>query len=159
MAYDWENPPNSGTARAPRIPASPDVNLTVRDVVFGSKKGGPFKSSNGDPQVMLVYADDHGNEATEMVTLSDKAAWKLAQLLSASGANMKAMKEKNITPTSFTDERFARANLVNRKFRADLQYEKGNDGKEYARVTPLRQEPAMAGAGAGAGKSDDPIPF
>jgi hypothetical protein len=154
--YDWEDAAKPGKQRAPKIPPSDEVDLEIKDLVFGSKTGA-FKSSNGDPQIMLILTDGKGNESGTMVTLSDKAAWTLAQILAACGTNLSAMKQRGIKPEKFADERFARANLVGKKFKGALAYEPGNDGKQYARVTPLRPEPAMAGDGAA--KAEDEIPI
>jgi hypothetical protein len=155
--YDWEDAAKPGKQRAPKIPPSDEVDLEIKDIVFGGKSGA-FKSSQGDPQIMLIFSDGKGNEAGSMVTLSDKAAWTLAQILAASGTNLAAMKQRGIRPEKFTDERFARANLVGKRLKGAVAYEQGNDGKSYARITPLRPEPAMAG-GDGASKSDDEIPI
>jgi hypothetical protein len=157
MSYDWTGAAD-GKARAPKIPPG-ETDLTIIDVIFGSKKAGLFKSNDGDPQIMVIFGDGKGHESGEMITLSDKAAWKLAQLLAASGANLAAMKERGITPAKFTEEQFAKKNLIGRKFRGDVQYEAAANGKDYARVTPLRPEPAGVGADTGAAaESVDDLP-
>ena len=144
MAFDWEQEASKeGGDYAERIPAGVhDVEITR--VLFGSKGGGVFQSRAGDPQIMLILADREGREAAQMVTLSQKAAWALARLLSAAGANLTRMKADGVEPKDFADEGFATANLVGRRLRIDLKYKAGGDGKEYADVTPIRRQPQVA---------------
>jgi len=146
MAFDWEKASTQAASDyAERIPAGVH-DVEIRRVLFGSKKGGAFKSRDGDQQIMLIFADGEGREAAQMVTLSDKAGWVLARLLSAAGADMKRMKADGVLPRDFANQEFARANLVGRRLRVDLKYKAGNDGKEYADVTPVRTRPAAAPA-------------
>ena len=146
MAFDWEKASTQeGSDYAERIP--PGVHdVQIKRLLFGSKKGGAFGSRDGDPQIMLIFADREGREAAQMVTLSDKAGWVLARLLSAAGADMARMKADGVLPRDFANQEFARANLVGRHLRVDLKYKAGNDGKEYADVTPIRTRPAAAPA-------------
>ena len=142
MAFDWEKASTQeGGDYAERIPSGVH-DVEIKRLLFGSKKGGAFKSRDGDPQIMLIFADGDGREASQMVTLSDKAGWVLARLLSAAGADMKRMKADGVLPCDFANQEFARANLVGRRLRVDLKYKAGNDGKEYADVTPVRTRPA-----------------
>jgi hypothetical protein len=146
MAFDWEKASTQAASDyAERIPAGTH-DVEIRRVLFGSKKGGAFKSRDGDQQIMLIFADGEGREASQMVTLSDKAGWVLARLLSAAGADMKRMKADGVLPRDFANQEFARANLVGRRLRVDLKYKAGNDGKEYADVTPVRTRPAAVPA-------------
>ena len=157
MAYDWEKAATQESGDyAERIPAGVHDVRIIR-VLFGSKGGGLFKSRAGDPQIMLIFADGEGREASQMVTLSEKAGWVLARLLSAAGADMKRMKADGVLPRDFTNQEFARANLVGRRLKADVKYKPGRDGKEYADVTPIRRRPDEA---APAGDLDpDSIPY
>ena len=139
MAYDWEKAASQESGDyAERMPAGIH-DVEVKRVLFGSKGGGLFKSRAGDPQIMLIFADREGREASQMVTLSEKAGWVLARLLSAAGADMARMKTDGVLPRDFTNQEFARANLVGRRLKVDLKYKPGGDGKEYADVTPIRQ--------------------
>jgi hypothetical protein len=136
MSYDWDDAAKStGKERAPKIPEG-QFDLEIIDVVFGKKGSGPFKSNSGDSQILLVFSDGEGNEASQMYTLSGKAAFTLAKVLAASGADTKKMTEKGITPDKFADPRFATAQLKGRKFRGDVKH----DG-EYFRIEPLRADP------------------
>lgn len=141
MGFDWEHEATKeGGDYAEPLPAGVhDVEVTR--VLFGSKGGGPFKSRAGDAQIMLIFADREGRECAQMVTLSEKAGWVLARLLSAAGANLARMKEDGVEPKDFADERLANANLVGRRLRIEVKYSAGADGKEYADVTPVRQKP------------------
>jgi hypothetical protein len=142
MAFDWEKASTQAASDyADRIPAGVH-DVVIKRLLFGSKKGGAFRSRDGDPQIMLIFADGEGREASQMVTLSEKAGWVLARLLSAAGADMKRMKADGVLPRDFANQEFARANLVGRRLRVDLKYKAGNDGKEYADVTPVRTRPA-----------------
>jgi hypothetical protein len=158
MAYDWEKAATQESGEyAERIPAGVHDVRIVR-VLFGSKNGGPFRSQAGDPQLMLIFADPEGREAGQMVTLSEKAGWVLARLLSAAGADMARMKADGVLPRDFTDQEFARANLVGRRLKADVKYKPGRDGKEYADLTPIRRRPDEA-APAEDDLDSDTIPF
>jgi len=141
MAYDWEKAAAQESGEyAERIPAGVHDVRIIR-VLFGSKGGGLFRSRAGDPQLMLIFADREGREASQMVTLSEKAGWVLARLLSAAGADMARMKADGILPRDFTNQEFARANLVGRCLKVDLKYKPGRDGKEYADLAPIRRRP------------------
>jgi len=142
MAYDWEKASTQqGGDYAERIPSGVH-DVEIKRLLFGSKKGGAFRSRDGDPQIMLIFADREGREAAQVTTLSEKAGWVLARLLSAAGADMKRMKADGVLPRDFANQEFARANLVGRRLRADIQYKRAGDGKEYADVTPVRTRPA-----------------
>ena len=162
MAFDWEKASTQeGGDYAERIPSGVH-DVQIKRLLFGSKKGGAFKSRDGDPQIMLIFADREGREAAQMVTLSDKAGWVLARLLSGAGADMARMKADGVLPRDFANQEFARANLVGRCLRVDLKYTACNDGKEYADVTPIRTRPAAAPAEPPAPENElDPnaVPF
>jgi hypothetical protein len=163
MAYDWEKASTQAASGnyAERIPAGVH-DVAIKRLLSGSKKGGAFRSRDGDPQIMLIFADGEGREASQMVTLSEKAGWVLARLLSAAGADMARMKADGVLPHDFANQEFARANLVGRRLRVDLRYKAGNDGKEYADVTPVRTRLAAATAQPPAPEDDlDPnaVPF
>lgn len=149
MAYDWgAEADRDGKEKAEQLPAGThDVEL-VR-VVFGGR-GGSFKSSKGDHQIMCVFADVENREAAQMYTLSEKAGWALAKLLSAAGANVQRMTASGVKPQDFANADFAEKNLVGRKLRVQVDW----DSKGYASITPVRKE-AVADATA----NDDDIPF
>jgi hypothetical protein len=158
MAYDWEKAAaQEGGEYAERIPAGVH-DVEIRRVLFGSKGGGLFRSRAGDAQIMLIFADREGRECTQMVTLSEKAGWVLARLLSAAGADMARMKADGILPRDFANPEFARANLVGRRLRIDLAYTPGGDGKEYADVTPVRARPS-APLGPADDLDPDTVPY
>lgn len=158
MSYDWEDAAKSkgGGSNAPKIPPGAGIDLKIIRVVFG-KKGERFETKNGDPQIMLIFADSVEREAAVMVTLSEKAGFKLAQILSAAGANVKRMTEAGVTPDKFADEQFANANLVGRKLKGDISYD---DTGKWADITPLRPDTTAPTSQAPAEeKKKDPIPF
>jgi len=138
MAYNWEKEADrEGGEQSERLPSGiHDVEITR--VVFGSKQGGVFTSKSGDPQIMLIFADSEGREASLMVTLSRKAGWVLAKVLRAAGLRMSQMTADGVEPKDFASEQFATANLVGRRLRIDVKWFKSErDGKEYADVMPV----------------------
>lgn len=163
MPYSWKDEAaKEGPANAPRIPAGRH-ELQISKLVFGSKTGGFFSAKDGSRQIMVIFTDSVNREANIMVTLSEKAAWVLAKILEAAGANLAKMQEAGIEPSKFTDERFATANLVGRKLMADVTWSKGNDGKEYADITPLRPgtatPPAAKQSASATAVNPEEIPF
>lgn len=135
MGYDWGKASEGGQAE--QIPAG-QHQLKIVKVVFGKKDGTKFASSNGDPQIMVVFADNQDREAAQMVTLSEKAGWVLASILKAAGADMAKMTERGITPAKFAEEKFAEAQLIGRVLTAHVSWETADNGKEYASIKPLR---------------------
>jgi hypothetical protein len=158
MAYDWEKAATQGASGdyAERIPAGVH-DVEIRRVLFGSKKGGAFRSQGGDPQIMLIFADRQGRETPQMVTLSEKAGWVLARLLSAAGADMQRMKADGVLPRDFANQEFARANLVGRRVRAEVKYKQAADGKEYADLVPIRTRPAAPAPDAQTPPAEDDL--
>lgn len=151
--YDWGKASDgNGKGDAEQIPAG-EHKLKIIKVVFGKKTDGvlePFLSKSDDPQIMLIFADDQAREASQMVTLSEKAAWVLAGICKAAGMDVQKMTDRGITPDRFADETFATAQLVGRVLTAKVTY---ND-KGYAEIKPLRPR-----QGATVPADDDDIPF
>lgn len=130
MSFSWKesSEPKEGAQRAPSIPAGRNIQLKVDRVIFSAKGGGGFVTKDNDPQIMVIFTDTNGNEASEMITLSEKAAFKLSQILRASGADLDRMDAQGVTPEQFAYSEFCDRHLVGRKFVGD---------KSYARVYPL----------------------
>ncbi|MBN2582539.1 MAG: hypothetical protein JXL80_05680 [Planctomycetes bacterium] len=148
--YNWqENADREGSERAEKIPTG-QHDLEIVRVVFGNRQG-LFRTRDGDPQIMLVFADPQGREASQMYTLSDKAGWTLAKLMSAAGANLQRMTAEGVKPQNFAEEQFAMKNLVGRRIRADVAW----DQKGYSTITPIRREAAAATEPP----ADETIPF
>ena len=89
MGFDWEGASEGGQSEK-MVPGY--HKATIDRIVMGSKSKGAFKSKNGDPQIMVIFANDSG-EASTMLTLSEKAGWTLARLLSCCGVDLKALKQ------------------------------------------------------------------
>jgi hypothetical protein len=141
-----------------RIPAG---KHTVKIVdVIGEGRSGPFMSRDGAKQVLLVMQDAQQREATQMLTLSEKAAWVVRGLVQACTPpfNLEAMERAGIELAHFANVEWAKLQLVNRSVPIDLEYEKGNDGKEYPRVRFLRPAPATDAAPVAATPAEH-IPF
>jgi len=134
QGYDWvQAAQGKSGGDAPRIPPG-EHQVKVTKVVFANGDGVQFQSKAGDPQILIVLQDAQGREATDFLTLSDKAGWKLARLLGAAGANLARMNQAGVTPQRFADEAFATKNLVGRQLLVQVAYEEGSN---YATVTPL----------------------
>jgi len=136
MSYDW-NEQAEKDGRGPKIPVGRH-ELRIEEVVY-EKKSGPFISSKGDPQILVILRDKQEREAGSMYTLSAAAGWSLAKLLKACHpvVNLAKMQADGIEPKHFANPDFADSVLLGRQLLCDVQYEKGSDGKEYPRVAPL----------------------
>jgi len=138
MSYDWTKEAQSdGPTQTEKLPSGThDVEITR--VVFGPKDGPPFASRNGDPQIMVIFADNEGREASQMVTLSRKAGWVLAKVLRAADVHLSKMTADGIKPADFANPQFATANLVSRRLRVRVEWARSErDGKDYADVMPV----------------------
>lgn len=138
MPYAWQTEAEREvTPQAPRIPKGRHP-VRIERLVFGNRNG-VFQSQGGDPQIMLVFQDRQARETSQMVTLSEKAAFVLARLLGACDppVNLARMEQDGIEPARFANEDFARDMLVNRQLTIEVDYEQGKDGKEYPRVIPV----------------------
>lgn len=134
---NWkEQAEKKGPEKNPPLPEG-QQQLTIAKVVMGNKQGW-FKSKSGDRQIMLVFTDNQEREAVQMYTLTEKAAFALAKVLEATGADLEAMTKDNLDITAFEKETFAVAQLEGKSLKADVKYEVSKtDGKSYARITPL----------------------
>lgn len=161
MGYDWKTESEkSATAVSEKLPAGTH-EVTIVRILHGKKDGTRFAAKDGSPQIMLIFADEDGREVSLMVTLSDKAAWMLAKILKAVGANVEKMTERGITPDRFEDETFAEKNLVGRQLTIEVTYRE-YQGKQYANVTPVMEQPAGGfdpEADLKAAIANDDIPF
>lgn len=144
--YDWEK----SAEYEPEPQADPIPNgthdLEVKKVVFTKQDGTVFVSGKGAKQILVVYGDDQGREASEMFTLSPAAGWKLARMLKHAGANLSVMKSKGISPERFADPDFGNPQLVGRRFRAEVEWIKSEkDGKHYSNINPIGPAAPPAG--------------
>lgn len=142
-----EDAEKDGPSNAERIPDGPH-EVTVTKIIFGKKDGPAFTSKAGDPQIMLILSDKQGREVSDFHTLSLKARWTLAKLLSASGANIELMDEHGVDIKQFAESDFAEKQLMGRRFTAQVEW-KENNGKKFADITPLKdpvgaEEPVAA---------------
>jgi len=137
MGYWTDKAKDEGPQRAPAIPAG-QHRLEILKIVYGKGAGEnyqQFQTKAGDPQIMVVFRDKLEREAAEMFTLSDAAAFKIAKLLEAIGADLESMESDGITVEAFAEPQFANAQLVGRVLQAQVAYEEAN-GKHYAKITP-----------------------
>jgi len=157
MAYAWsEQATNEAPPRAERIPAGSGIRTRISKVVYG-KGEQAFVSRGGDPQIMLIFQDEEGREAAGMYTLSIKAGWTIARLLSCFDppANLKRMEEDGVEPKDFAYPDFGDANLLDRVVVIDLEY----DNNGYAIITPVKLDGSDDSETPPAtDESDDPPP-
>lgn len=104
----WTDAEQGGEASEKSAPGWHRYKVT--SVLRGSKAR-TFKSSKGDPQLMVVLTDEEGGEATAMFTLSERAAWSLAKFLSRAGVDLEQLDRDGVDLESWTDESFARRRL------------------------------------------------
>jgi len=141
MAYDWEHAGESG--RAGPL-AEGEHTLTVVKIIT-EKNGIAYQSQAGAPQILLVLRDEIGGEGTDMITLSDAAAWTLARYFSAMDTGINAeLKQVGIEPVQLADHATATDWLCTKgtPFQARVVYE---DGSKYADITPIKPPPPPAG--------------
>lgn len=139
MAFSWQE--SSEGSRAGKIPAGQSIPLRISKILYG------YFSKNKDPQILMIVSDAQGREASEMLTLNEKAGWKLAQILRAAGANMGTMDEKGIQISDFSTNLYE-AQLLEREFLGDVEWEEGDDKKLYAKITPIMPQPGAHQAAA-----------
>jgi hypothetical protein len=135
MPYEWEK--NAEGGRAEKLPAGTHV-VKIAKVKYEGKDGLFRPSQDGSPKMMVVFADRHGREAGLMITLSPKAAWVLARLMSAAGADLKRMDVDGVTPRHFADADFAEPQLLGRYLRVQVI---PTDRPDWPDVEPLRRDP------------------
>lgn len=123
MAYDW-----TGAEKGQGGPQSePGWHLyAVTDAIRGTRDR-TFESKKGDPQLLVIFHDEDGGEATTMFTLSEKAAWTLARFLSRAGFDLDALTAEGVEPKDWADEDFAKERLRNKRVYAYCSHEKVGD--------------------------------
>jgi hypothetical protein len=134
MSYDWKRAIERDSPQEETIPQGYHY-VTIHKIVTGSKSA-PFRSKAGDPQIMVVFADQKDRTAVHMFTLNDRAAWVLARLLSRCGVDLDELNSEGVEPGHFANKAFADNILVGRETWAWIYYE--FDGpRRYSRVDPL----------------------
>jgi len=164
MSFDWNEKEtgDGGGDFAERLPNGMHQVHIVK-VVHGGKNG-TFESGKGDPQILIIFADAEAREATQFVTLSDKAGWVLRRLLQECDppANVTKMTEAGITPESFADPEFAETNLVGRKLAITVEWKKSQNGKDYSDIVPVNTgdlDAAVSAAKQETVPPDSDVPF
>ena len=138
----WKDVPDS--RQSEKLPGGVHEKLRFKRVLRGAKDKPPFQSRDGSPQIMAILCDEQDREAPIMLTLSEKAAWKLKSILQAVGADLDAMDKDGVDWRHFADELFAMKQLCDRPFRGEVEWRPGEGGKEYADVKPYRRNPGAA---------------
>ena len=140
MSFDWTS---DDRMDSPKIPGGIDTPVKIVKVLT-RVKGEPMASKNGDPQIYVIFGDDQKNETMVTLTLSEKAGFKLRQILRAANANLEAMNNSGVTLEHFTYQEFVDKHLVGRRLLANFKY----DEKGFADITPLMSQPGQQPAAA-----------
>ena len=161
MVFDWTHA-ERGEAQAERLPDGWHA-VRIARIVTHRSSGEPFTSRKGDPQIMVVFADERDREATQMYTLSEAAAWTLARLLSRTGNDLERIKEEGVEPGHFADRRFAESKLLGRRCWVHVTWSEPDDrGRQFSDVTPLHEhelprDVRLSAAEAGRQAGDRPV--
>lgn len=181
MSYDWNKPEDKFPERLPEG----SHLVKIGRLIHGSKSRGTFRTKNGDPQMMVVFApldEDDERQATTMVTLSRKAGWVLKRLLTACepAFNFEKMNAAGVEPASFADNEFATLQLPERRLWIRVEDvpppPDQPDARTFQNVEPIPPDKltgaqlqqlksgqptaaATAPAAAAADWADDDIPF
>jgi hypothetical protein len=131
MAFSWKDKAEGN--RAPKLPPG-QMALTISRILFTGKDEQPLKSTNGDPQIRLIYTSEEGQEGMQTVTLSESAAFVLAGILKAIGCNLEEMDADKVTPSHFARPSFASAQLLGKSFKAQVDYK---ENSQYPDITPM----------------------
>jgi hypothetical protein len=169
MSFDW-NDQQSQYEQAPLIPEG-RAWVRIKSVRHGSKNGGLFTTKAGDPKMLIIFEDAHGNEGSDMISLSPQAAFRVKALLEAchDPFDFDKMNADGVTPRSFADTEFATVNLVDRHCWMNVSHTQSQNGKTYLDVEYVvddaidriesAADPAKAGAADSGGINPDDIPF
>ena len=135
MAYNWKEE-SEKEPLAPKLPPG-QHQAAISRVVYESRDGNPFRSGAGDPQIMIIWKGPLG-EAADMITLSDKAAWRLARILRATESDIDQLMRRQVEPFHFASPTMG-DKLIGKSCRIEVAYEqdKAHPDREYARVNPV----------------------
>ena len=142
----------SGGQNAPQIPAGL-ADVEIKKLIHANRDGERFVSQKGDPQMMVVYADDNGGEAADMFTLSDTAGWALAKVMEAAGMNLAKLDAAGVAYHHFANEEWAAKALVGKRLRIQIAWGVGKNGKPRATITPIRREAVPPATGTPAART------
>lgn len=147
MGYSWRTEAEK-EPMAPRVPAGRH-RLIITKLRNTDGDGALMVSQSGDPKLMIICADAEGRECAMMVTLSEKATWTLAKLLSCFDppANLAAMEQAGVEPLHFANFDWAQQQLLQRQFWADVTWTEPTapGGKSYSDIKPLKPAEAQPG--------------
>lgn len=119
MAYAWTQ--NAEPSRAERIPKGKH-QVRILKVLRTTQNGEEFTSNSGDPQLLVILQDHQAREASYMFTLSDRAAFRLAQFMACCDPpiNLQQMESDGVEPHHFADEQWAGQMFLNRQLTVDV---------------------------------------
>jgi len=132
----WTEPDN---AKAEKLPPGTH-NVAVTKVMRGSRSKESFETANGDRQIMVIFEDSTGREASQMICVEGRAAFRLRQMVKCLGLDVAKMDQHGVNSERFADEDFARKQLLNRKGRIVVKHK---DGSDFADVEFLWDESKM----------------
>jgi len=158
MTFNWTESAEGGS---PKLPEGWH-RVKCAKVMRANKDGKEYTSKEGDPQVYTVWENANGESGLAIFTISDKAAWTLAQMLKCAGADLARMEKEGVTPDQFADVAFAEKQILNREcwVYATIKGQYVNlDFKQEAEVPDQVIGKAAAPAGASTQVDEDDIPF
>lgn len=124
--YSWGAPaeaPKNGLG--PRLPAGTH-KVRIAAVRRTKKNGSEFVTKNGDPQAMIVFANNKGEEVVGFaaLTLDPDESWMIRGILNSitPAVNWEAIRKHGVTPIKFQDEAFANKQLIGRELTITVSY-------------------------------------
>jgi hypothetical protein len=127
MSTDWEaeaGKEESGFTEKVKMEVGVTHEVTIIRAIHTKNDGEEMTDRDGNPQLMIVFANDEGHEHVGYFALGGRWAWKFAKLVIAAGLNIAQLKIDGIGFEDFADNDFASENLSNRTLRLEL-YQNG----------------------------------
>lgn len=158
--------------------------FTITKIIRVNKDGQPFKANDGSDKILLILTNQQNEEAMMSLTLSERAKWVTAKLLSRVGVELEELDNENVAITDLVHDGVAERYFLNRSCYAYVgpqvdrktgEKKLDREGKPYMEVTPMHwhelptdvqakfdggstQTPAKANASMGV-PDDNDIPF
>ena len=110
MSFGWNQAADGGSDRL----SEGYHQVKCIRVSRANKQGEAYQTAEGHAQLYTVWENADGAQGLVIFTLSNKAAWTLAQMMKFSGADLDRMEKDGITPDHFTDVEFARKKILDR---------------------------------------------
>lgn len=129
-------------------------DVTIAKVIV-DKGGNPWKTKKGDRQILVIFENDGGQEASAFFPVEGAARWRLAQLWHGIGENTASLKAKGFTdPTTLCVGKIADHWLLKKRLQIDVEF----DGK-YHDVEIVMPEQVEPGSGIGKPPPREDVPY